>query len=122
MPPLNISRFHPIFPGATYFITSVAYKRRRWFVNPALARIIVDQLVHYQKEYQFELPAYAILPDHYHAVITVGERKTISQILHAVHSHSATLITNNSEKPQKKESGREEHGTSLQGMMECIGK
>ena len=32
------------------------------------------------------------MPDHYHVVLQVGEKKTISQILHAVNSFTATQI------------------------------
>jgi putative transposase len=95
------NRFRPIFPGATYFITSVSYKRKRWFANPVFAKIIVDQLKFYEKAYDFHLPAYAVMPDHYHAVITVGEKKTISQILHAVHSFTATIINQKFENTNK---------------------
>ena len=86
------NRFRSIIPGATYFITSVAYKRQRWFDNYAPARVVVDQLKHYESVYSFKLYAYAVMPDHYHAVITPGYKKTISQILHAVHSYTATQI------------------------------
>ncbi len=86
------NRFRPIIPGATYFITSVSNERKRWFANPVFAKIIVDQLKFHEKAYEFHLPAYAVMPDHYHAVIVVGEKKTISQILHAIHSYTATLI------------------------------
>jgi putative transposase len=89
---MTSNRFRPIIPGATYFITSVSHERKCWFANPVFAKIIVDQLKFYEKAYEFHLPAYAIMPDHYHAVITVGEKKTISQILHAIHSYTATLI------------------------------
>jgi len=89
---MTSNRFRPIFPGATYFITSVSYQRQRWFDNPIFARIIVAQLKYYESAYGFDLHAYAVMPDHYHAVITPGEQKTISQILHAVHSYTATLI------------------------------
>ena len=94
MPPdkMTINRFRPIIPGATYFITSVVHERQRILVNPAFAQIVVDQLKYYEAEYQFDLPAYAVMPDHYHAVISVSEKKTISQILHAVNSYTATLI------------------------------
>jgi len=86
------NRFRPIISGATYFITSVAFQRHRWFENPALAQVVVDQLKHYKNAYGFNLHAYTVMPDHYHAVITPGETKTISQVLHAVHSFTATLI------------------------------
>ena len=48
--------------------------------------------MHYEETYEFHLDAYCVLDDHYHAVLNVGRKKTISQILHAIHSYTATLI------------------------------
>gem|GEM_PF-6609860 len=56
------------------------------------AQIVVDQWKHYEATYEFHLDAYCVLPEHYHTVLNVGVMKTISQILHAVHSYTATLI------------------------------
>lgn len=53
---------------------------------------MVDQWQHYATAYQFDLIAYGVMPDHYHVVLNVGATKTISQILHAVNSYSATLL------------------------------
>jgi putative transposase len=82
----------PIITNGIYFITSVTYQRRKWFAQPALAQIVVDQWRHYEKTYQFQLHAYVVMPDHYHVVLQVGEKKTISQILHAVNSFTVTQI------------------------------
>ena len=82
----------PIVDEAWYFITSVTSRRTRWFENPALAQIVVDQWVHYRQAYGFRLDAYCVMPDHYHSVLNVGSKKSISQILHGVHSYSATLV------------------------------
>jgi putative transposase len=89
---MKSTRFRPIFPGASYFITSVSYSRKHWFADPVFANMIIEQMKFYEKAYEFLLPAYAIMPDHYHAVITTGEKKTISQILHALNSFTATRI------------------------------
>jgi len=82
----------PIIPGATYFITSTAYQREKWFTRTEFAQIVVEQWKHYEKVYEFQLHTYCVLPDHYHVVLNVGAQKTISQILHAVNSYTATLI------------------------------
>ena len=82
----------PIIPDADYFITSVTYQRQPLFARLECAQIIVDQWRHYSKVYEFRLDAYSILPDHCHVVLNVGTKKTISQILHAVNSFTATLI------------------------------
>ncbi len=82
----------PFLLNRDYFITSVTHKRKHWFTNPEFAQIVVDQLKHYEALYSFDLKVYCVLPDHYHAVLNVGENKTISQIIHAVHSYTSTLI------------------------------
>ncbi len=83
----------PIIPDATYFITATADGRQRWFARPDLAQIVVDQWRHYEAAYRFDLHTYCVLPDHYHVVLSVGEEKTISQILHAVNSYVVTLVS-----------------------------
>jgi REP element-mobilizing transposase RayT len=83
----------PIIPNATYFITSVTHRRQKWFAKPQFAQIVVDQWKHYEKTYEFHLDTYSVLPDHSHVVLNVGEKKTISQILHAVNSYAVTLIS-----------------------------
>jgi hypothetical protein len=50
---MTSARFRPIISGATYFITTVAYQRQQWFDNPPLAQVVVDQLIYYQKAYDF---------------------------------------------------------------------
>ena len=88
-----MNRTHrPIIPNATYFVTNVTHQRQRWFTTPRFAQIIVDQWKHYARAYEFRLDAYSVLADHYHVVLNVGEKKSISQILHAVDSYTVTLI------------------------------
>lgn len=82
----------PIIPDATCFITSVTYQRKRSFADSLFAQIVVDQWQHYEHAYGFHLHTYCVMPDHYHSVLTVGKDKTISQILHAINSYTATLI------------------------------
>ena len=82
----------PIITNGIYFITSVTYQRRKWFAQAALAQIVVDQWRHYEKAYEFQLHAYVVMPNHYHVVLQIGERKTNSQILHAVNFFTATQI------------------------------
>lgn len=87
-----MSRARIILSESTYFITSVTHQRRKWFINNDLAQIVVDQWKHYSNAYEFILDAYCIMPDHYHVILNVGKKKTISQILHAVDSYTATRI------------------------------
>ena len=86
----------------TYFVTSITYKRRELFTDPKLAKIVLDQWEHYQDLYNFDLKAYCIMPDHYHALIHPGGDKDLSDILYAVHSYSAKLINENMDEDGQK--------------------
>jgi putative transposase len=81
-----------ILPEAYYFITCTTNKRRKWFSEPVLANMVIDQWKHYETTYHFDLITYVVMPDHYHVLVNVGTEKTISQILHAVNSYIATEI------------------------------
>jgi len=75
-----------------YFLTSVTYERKKFFTSEGLAKIVKDQWKHYEEEFNFDLQAFAILPDHYHVLIELGDEEDISEILYAVNSYSAKLI------------------------------
>jgi len=91
----------PVITDGVYFITSVTHERRNWFSQPKLAHIVVDQWRHYENGYEFHPHAYVVMPDHYHVVLQVGEKKTISQILHAVNSYTATQVNQSLGNEQK---------------------
>ncbi|NMB88409.1 MAG: hypothetical protein GYA17_08600 [Chloroflexi bacterium] len=75
-----------------YFLTGVTYQRRKWFATPDHARLLITILQNYQEYYRFHVHAYVVMPDHYHMVLETGPEKTLSQILHAFHSFTATEI------------------------------
>jgi hypothetical protein len=54
---------------------------------------VVDQWLHYEKEYQFQLHTYCVMPNHYHAVLCEGSMRNLSQILHAVNSYIVTSLS-----------------------------
>jgi len=62
-------RIRIVIAESTYFITSVTHQRRKWFVNPELAQIVVDQWKHYATAYEFTLDTYCVMPDHYHLLL-----------------------------------------------------
>jgi putative transposase len=77
---------------AIFFLTAITYRRVPWFGRPLFANVLIEQWHYYASRFSFCLDAYCILPDHYHVVIQIDKNKTVSQILHAVHSYTATLI------------------------------
>lgn len=53
-------------PGATYFFTLVAYRRRRLFDDSADVQLLRDAVKWVRTEAPFEIVAAVILPDHLH--------------------------------------------------------
>jgi REP element-mobilizing transposase RayT len=88
-------------PHGTFFCTCTTHKRKSWFGEKQNAQIIVDQWIHYETEYQFRLHTYCVMPNHYHAVLTEGSIKTLSQILHAVNSYIVTSLSKQHTRSQK---------------------
>lgn len=55
---------------ATYFVTSITYKRRRLFQVEASARMFLETLQHYRSLGRYRLHAFVVMPDHVHLLIT----------------------------------------------------
>ena len=54
----------------TYFVTSVTAQRRRLFQVAANAELLEQTILDYRNQDRFQLHAYVIMPDHFHAIIT----------------------------------------------------
>ena len=88
---------------AVYFVTSNTKDRKPYFSDTDLAEILQEQFYHYEDAYDYSIHAYAIMPDHYHLLLTVEGEENISQIIHAINSYSATEINKNLDnKPKEK--------------------
>lgn len=81
----------PIIEDGIYFISCATHDRQPFFREPRLSRIIIDQLYYYTNKAGGELFAYAVMPDHYHAVLKPG-MYTVSRFIHDLHSYTAHLI------------------------------
>jgi putative transposase len=54
----------------TYFITTVTANRRRLFQVEANANLLIDTLTHYREQNRYQLHAFVIMSDHFHAILT----------------------------------------------------
>lgn len=60
-----------IFPGGTFFLTVVTYRRRPWLVLEA-ARLALRQAIRTTRQkHPFEIDAIVLLPDHFHCIWTL---------------------------------------------------
>jgi putative transposase len=56
-----------------YFITINVQDRRTLFYNKEFAKAVIDCLVELREKMQFNLYCYCLMPDHFHALIGIGE-------------------------------------------------
>jgi REP element-mobilizing transposase RayT len=78
-------------PHTPYFVTTVTGGRRRYFSDPRLAQIVVDNLRFYENRGDFELLSYVVMPDHLHLLAT-PIRGSISEIMRNVKCHAAREV------------------------------
>ena len=62
---------NPPSSKATYFVTSIAFDRRRLFQVEERARMFVKTLQHYRLQGHYRLHAFVVMPDHVHFLITL---------------------------------------------------
>jgi REP-associated tyrosine transposase len=56
-----------------YFVTIVVTERRKLFYNRQFAKSVIDCLLSLREKMKFNLCAYCLMPDHFHALIGIGE-------------------------------------------------
>ena len=71
--PLNIRT------DRTFFLPPPAAAHRSILQSDRMASLLVDVLLHYQKLKKYDLHAFVIMPDHFHALLTVGPEYSIER-------------------------------------------
>jgi putative transposase len=72
-----------------YFVTIVVLNRQNLFGDKQLAAATLDCLLHLRQQLQFKIYCYCLMPDHFHALIGLGEsKKSLSEICGAFKSLS----------------------------------
>ncbi|WP_309742474.1 REP-associated tyrosine transposase [Chamaesiphon sp. OTE_20_metabat_361] len=61
----------PYVNGGTYFITQVTYQRQPWLCSEIGRVAMREAIQHVRQQYPFEIDAIVLLPDHFHALLTL---------------------------------------------------
>ncbi len=69
-----------------FFVSSTTYKKRPIFHQPVAVLKFQDAIKCYEVRGYYHLIAYCIMPNHYHLVLRLNQKHTVSQILHNIHS------------------------------------
>lgn len=79
-------------PPDTYFVTSRTWESRRIFSNESACVIFVEMLLHYRDGGAYALHSFALMPDHFHALLTPAGEKTIERAMQYIKGGSARAI------------------------------
>ena len=73
-----------------YFVTTTVRNFTNVFVNEKYCNILIDNIKHYQKKYQFIILGYVIMPSHFHWIVKTEPRLgTISDIMRDIKKYTA---------------------------------
>ncbi len=85
-----------------FFVTTTVVRFTNIFTTDRYCDILVNNIKHYQKRYQFTILAYVIMPSHFHWIVKVDKNEgTISDIMRDIKKYSAWEIMEQVEKDKK---------------------
>jgi len=83
---------HLVSESGVYFITCRC-RDRKWFLRPdKYKEILLNSINLGTKKLNIQLLAFAILPNHYHLLITLPENQNLSNFIRFVNGRSARLL------------------------------
>jgi REP element-mobilizing transposase RayT len=79
-------------PGQVYLVTAVTYKRKPFFKEFSIGRIVVEEMVQSERLGSAGTLAFVIMPDHLHWLLSLGSPYSLSRVISGVKSYSANSI------------------------------
>jgi putative transposase len=70
---------HRTKPGATYFVTTDTWERRKIFCKPSMAKIVEAKLFEHRSKGSYLVHRYVVMPDHLHIILTPGVTTTLEK-------------------------------------------
>jgi REP-associated tyrosine transposase len=68
----------------TFFVESNTVGRRRLLQSERSARLLIDVLFHHRDQGEYRLHAFVVMPNHFHALITLGGRTTVERAMQKI--------------------------------------
>lgn len=72
---------HIIASHRTFFVTASAWERRPAFQSERMARLLIDTLYRYRSEGKYLLHEFVVMPNHFHALISLDETLSIERAM-----------------------------------------
>lgn len=78
--------------AGVYFVSAKTWQRRPLFAKPAPAKILLEQILACRERGFYNLHAFVIMPEHFHALLTPGEVTTLEKAMQMVKGGAAYEI------------------------------
>jgi putative transposase len=75
--------------AGVYFVTTDTWQKHPLFINAALAKIIVEQILSCRDRGFYKLHAFVVIPDHMHVLLTPSETTTVEKAMQMIKGGSA---------------------------------
>ena len=79
-------------PGQIYLVTVVTCNRRLIFSDFNIGRIVIRELMQADNFGSTRTQAFVVMPDHFHWLVELGDRLSLSSVVANVKCHSARVI------------------------------
>jgi putative transposase len=76
-----------------FFITATITQWQPLFLHEEARRILLDDLDFYRRKYAARIPAYVIMPEHYHVIVDLGQPDTLHNWLADVQRHTSNQLS-----------------------------
>lgn len=78
--------------AGVYFVTAKTWQRRPLFGKEGPAKILLEQILSCRERGFYKLHAFVIMPEHFHALLTPGDKATLEKAMQMIKGGSAYEI------------------------------
>jgi putative transposase len=83
---------HWLFESGVYMVTAGTYRKIRHLNSPERLDFFLESLFHCASEFDWNLRAWTVLPNHYHFVANSSQPKTLRKFLGKLHMQTAKQL------------------------------
>jgi len=92
MPYSNLRKGRYSEPGREYLVTVVTHLREQWFKDFYSTRLMVKEMQRMEREGSVTWLAWVVMPDHFHALLSLDGRVSLSEAMNKLKGRSARAI------------------------------
>ena len=88
---MAVPKRHQSLAG-TYFVTSRTWESRKLFRKQEVCQVFVNALLHYRDRGAYRLHGFALMPEHFHILVTPADNTALERAIQFIKGGSARRI------------------------------